>query len=302
MDHEHRTDRRLRAAVRRALERAGWDVRRVGDRTWVVRAPGSRHRPVRLGGAGLETTLVWDRRRVRLRPARLQVRLAQLAVREQVMWVIRSGGVDCVVDAGANTGQYARSLRRAGYRGRIISFEPVRAAYDQLARSARDDPEWVVRHEGLGSSDDTATIHTMDGTMSSLLEASEFGRSWSEGLQGMGAEQVVVRRLDSVLPGLLGDLPEGRVLLKMDTQGYDLEAFAGASGVIDRVVALQTELACVPIYEGMTRLPAQIRIFEEAGFESAGMFPVSFDKDSVRVIEYDAVMVRREEMGRRLQP
>jgi FkbM family methyltransferase len=282
------------------LRRAGWDVQRVGGRTWVVRGPGSRHRPVRLGGAGLETVLVWDRRRVRRRPARLQVRLAQLAAREQVMWVIRSGGVDCVVDAGANTGQYARALRRAGYRGRIVSFEPVRAAYEELARAARDDPEWVVRHEGLGSADGTATIHTMDGTMSSLLDPSEFGQGWSEGLQGMGAEEVVVRRLDGVLPDLLRGLPEGRVLLKMDTQGYDLEAFAGASGVIDRVVALQSELACVPIYEGMTRLPAQVRLFEEAGFESAGMFPVSFDKDSVRVIEYDAVMVRREEMGRPL--
>ena len=110
-----------------------------------------------------------------------------------------------------------------------------------------------------------------------------------------------VRRLDGLLPELLEGLDEGRVFLKMDTQGYDLEVFAGAEGVLDRVVALQSELACVPIYDGMTRLPEQWATYEAAGFESAGVFPVSFHKDTVRAIEYDVVMVRPEEMGRTLE-
>ena len=301
MDSEP-TDRRLRAAVRRALERAGVDVRTLGESTWLLRGRGSRYGVVPLGGPkGLAASVVWDRPRIRARPARVQQRLAQVALREQLMWVIASGGVDCVIDAGANVGQFARSLRRAGYSGRIVSFEPVRAAYDELAAAARDDPDWLVRPIGLGSLDGTSTIHTMDGTMSSLLQASEFGRSWSAGLQGMGSEEITVRRLDGLLPELLEGLDEGRVFLKMDTQGYDLEVFAGAEGVLDRVVALQSELACVPIYDGMTRLPEQWATYEAAGFESAGVFPVSFHKDTVRAIEYDVVMVRPEEMGRTLE-
>ncbi len=293
---QHRTDRRLRAAVRRALAGAGWDVRSVGDGAWLVRRRGSRQRAVRLGGPGLKATLVWDRERVRARPARLQQRMAQVALREQVSWVLRAGEVDCVVDAGANVGQYARQLRRSGYRGRIVSFEPVRAAYDELARAARHDDAWWVRHEALGAEDATATIHTHDGTMSSLLEASDFGRGWSAGLRRTRAEEVVVRRLDGVLPGLLADLPAGRVYLKMDTQGWDPQVFDGATAVLDRVVALQSELACVPIYDDMPRLPQQWAAYEAAGFESAGVFPVSFDRATVRAIEYDVVMVRPQEM------
>lgn len=300
MGHQHQTDRRLRAAVRRALRGLGLEVSPLGEQTWLLRGRGSRYAVVPVGGDGLAASLVWDRARVRARPARVQQRLAEVALREQVLWVLRTGGVDCVVDAGANVGQFARGLRRAGWRGRIVSFEPVRAAYDELAAAARDDADWWVRRAGLGSQDTTATINTRPGTMSSLLPSSDFGRTWSKRLREASSEEIEVRRLDGLLPELLEGLDEGRVFLKMDTQGYDLEVFGGAAGALDRVVALQSEVSCVPIYDGMPRLLEQWATYEDAGFESAGVFPVSFDRDTVRAIEYDLVMVRPGEMGRRL--
>jgi len=58
--------------------------------------------------------------------------------------LLASYGVDCVFDVGANTGQYAEGLRNLGYKGRIISFEPLSAAHALLIENSRDDPEWVV--------------------------------------------------------------------------------------------------------------------------------------------------------------
>ena len=43
----------------------------------------------------------------------------------------------------------------------------------------------------------------------------------------------------------------------------------------------------VPIYEGMPRFAEQLAIYEEAGFETTGLFQVSRDKSTLRVIEFD---------------
>jgi hypothetical protein len=47
----------------------------------------------------------------------------------------------------------------------------------------------------------------------------------------------------------------------------------------------------------MPRLPEQIAVYENAGFEITGMFPVTRDPDSLRVIEFDVVMVRPGAVG-----
>lgn len=46
--------------------------------------------------------------------------------------------VDCVFDVGGNRGQYARMLRRrAGYRGLIVTFEPIPEAAAELRTNAQ---------------------------------------------------------------------------------------------------------------------------------------------------------------------
>ena len=90
-------------------------------------------------------------------------------------------------------------------------------------------------------------------------------------------------------------LPDPRVYLKLDTQGYDLRVLPrGGRPAIDRCsLGLQSEVSCVPIYDGMPRLVgAADRPYEEAGFSLTGMFPVTIDRRSLRVIEFDAVLIR----------
>jgi hypothetical protein len=47
--------------------------------------------------------------------------------------------------------------------------------------------------------------------------------------------EVEVRKLDEVFPSLMANTAAAKVLLKMDTQGYDLNVFHGAEGCLNEI-------------------------------------------------------------------
>jgi FkbM family methyltransferase len=187
-------------------------------------------------------------------------------------------------------------LRRRGYTGRIVSFEPLPQVAEKLEKRAADDPDWWVVPYALGEEASETAMHVAggQGRMSSLRPPSEFGKDWSWKLGSEGTAAVSVRRLDDLFDETVQGLDDPRVYLKLDTQGYDLPAFAGAGTRIDEVLGMQAEVSVVPIYEGVPRLGDQLAVYEGAGFELTGMFPVIRDEASMRVIEFDAVLIRPE--------
>lgn len=214
-------------------------------------------------------------------------------------WLLEHYRVDCVLDVGANRGQFAASIRAAGFTGQIASFEPVPGFVEQVAAAAAKDDRWTVHQMALGSTDGTMPIHVQE-TFSSFLSSSEYGLQRFDRLRRLGEQgevaEVPLRRLDSVLDEVLAPvyargISAPRIFLKLDTQGFDLQAFAGLGERVKDVVGLQSEMALLTIYEAMPRMPEALGIYESAGFEVSGLFPVTREQDG-RVIEYDCVMVR----------
>lgn len=276
-------------------------MRRVGDGFHVERSGASARGEVvvqRVGTDDLEGWLLTRPRDARAfrEQDRWELALQRHVADEHVPWVLRRLGVNVVLDVGANVGQYATRLRAGGYRGRIVSFEPVSETAAELRRAAEGDRRWFVRQHALGQEETTAEIH-LAGTMSSLLGASEFGMGWKAKLEDQQTETIQVRRLDAVLDEALEGVRRPRVFLKMDTQGFDLDVLRGAGDRLADVVGLQSEVACLRLYDGMPRLPEQLTAYEAEGFELSGIFPVSRHFRSMRVIELDVVMVRAPEVG-----
>ncbi|QCW52187.1 FkbM family methyltransferase [Nocardioides dongxiaopingii] len=270
---------------------ATWTPQRVDDDAWLLVRPGARRRVRQLGPPEVEASIVYQPRSARTRQGRFERAVADFLGREHSAWLLRAVGANVVLDVGGNKGQYAKSLRRNGYTGRIVSFEPVAHLVERLRELSADDPDWRIVDCALGDEDGTAEINMTPGPLSSLLPASEFGRDWAENLSRTTVEEIRIRRLADLWDDVMAGLDDPRPFLKMDTQGYDLETFRGAGDKVQQLLGLQSEVAMVPIYDGMPRLAEMLDIYEAAGFQTTGMFPVNRDRTTLRAIEFDLMMV-----------
>ena len=91
----------------------------------------------------------------------------------------------------------------------------------------------------------------------------------------MTVERVEVKRLDCMFADLISAMPDPRIFLKMDTQGYDVEVFKGAGDSMRHVCGLQSEISASPLYKGMPHYLEALAIYENAGFELFNLTVVS---------------------------
>jgi FkbM family methyltransferase len=141
--------------------------------------------------------------------------------------VLSTHNVNLVFDVGANIGQFGRSLREAGYRGRIVSFEPLSAAWEQLAATSRKDSLWeVAPRTAIGSEDGEIDLHIAGNSVSSsALEMLSMHENIAPESRYVGSEKAPLRRLDSV--GFEYLRPDSVPILKIDTQGYEDRVYMG---------------------------------------------------------------------------
>lgn len=202
--------------------------------------------------------------------------------------------VDVVLDVGANEGLWALDLRRAGYRGRIVSFEPCTPAFETLRRRAEGDPAWQVRRLALGREDGELVVHrTRSSVFASALPPSRFARAlFPDEVAVEEDERVPQRRLDGVLRDVVPDLVAPRCFLKLDTQGFDLAVFEGAAAIADAIVGLQAELSVLPLYDGAPRWAEAIATYAAAGFSPSAFFPLLRAPRHLVLCEFDCVLAR----------
>jgi FkbM family methyltransferase len=214
-------------------------------------------------------------------------RPTDLSVDHHVATLLGKHAADCVIDVGANVGQFATAIRRAGYRGPIISFEPVPEAFAELQNRSATDPDWAVQRVAVGDRPGALELNVSEASnISSFLEVKEEYVAGRPPARVRRTEWVPIATIDD----LLREAPYERMFLKTDTQGYDLRVLAGATQTIDRTIGIQIELSVVAIYEGMPSYVEALAVLRELGFALTGMYRVP----SFQVHEYDGVLLRHD--------
>lgn len=216
----------------------------------------------------------------------------------QLLALFSRMGVNCVLDVGAHVGSSALLLRSQGFRGEIVSFEPVASSFETLSQHAARDQRWQAHRLALGRQSEARTVTVnVAADLTSLRKPSPYGLSvFSDDFAVQREEGIDVRRLDDIFADVV-HTPHPRAFLKVDTQGSELEVLEGATGCLDRIVGLQVELSVRPLYEDVPTFLEAIPVIQGLGFEIAGMYPVGRD-DLLRLIDFDCVLIRTAATGR----
>ena len=194
--------------------------------------------------------------------------------------------IDVVIDVGANVGQFGELLRAGGYRGRIVSFEPIEAAFQTLSRKAAADGNWEARHCGLGAVPGTAHLHVSGlSECSSILDLTGIAELHDGRIATDHTEEIKIRTLDEVASEL-----SGKILLKIDTQGYEKPVIEGGRQTIHRVMGILMELPVIHMYEGEWQFHEAIKYMSDAGFVPAQIQAVGYHgKDNVSAVDFDCL-------------
>ena len=201
--------------------------------------------------------------------------------------------IDMIFDVGANIGQYARKIRSEGYGGKIVSFEPLSDAYEQLLRNSSKDPDWTVAPRAvIGDEDRETEINVSENSLSSsIMPMLQSHIDAHPASRYLDTEKVDMLRLDSVAPQYLN--ASTSAYLKIDTQGAESRVLDGAGQTLSRVKGIQIELSFVPLYEGQPLFLDIVNRLLDLGFDMHGILPVFIDQKTGRLLQADGIFFRR---------
>ena len=113
--------------------------------------------------------------------------------------LMEQNGIGLVFDVGASTGQFGIDIRREGFAGQIISFEPLSRSHGRLSRLTSSDPDWRVAPRcAVGASPGTTRINIAGNSdSSSILGMLDRHREGLPGVDYVASEDATVTTLDA---------------------------------------------------------------------------------------------------------
>ena len=201
-------------------------------------------------------------------------------------------GVDTVFDIGANIGNSGEYLRNIGFKGRIVSFEPVTDQYRRLEQQAARDPRWFCEQLAIGDTRTELEINVSGGggSASSFLVMTDTIKENAPELRYTGRERVRVETIDSLIDRYY---PEGdRLFLKLDVQGYERKVLDGAAQSLHRVVGMKIELSLVSSYENEVLIYDMLPHLYGLGFRLHGIEAAWSNRETQEVYQVDGFLFR----------
>jgi FkbM family methyltransferase len=202
--------------------------------------------------------------------------------------------IDCVVDVGANVGQFARYAREMFPQSKIYCLEPLPSAAAQLRRSAMasGDQNLIVHEIALGEHVGVADLieHLDHSASSSFLQNSARANEMFPQTTRQTTRQVQMDTLDRWIAR--ENVSVGpRTLLKLDVQGFESQVLRGGRAALQGLGVCMVEVTPIPLYEQQSTFVDIVNLLAEGGVHYLGNLE-QFHDDAGLPVYMDALFVR----------
>lgn len=195
--------------------------------------------------------------------------------------VLRILNCKTVIDLGANKGQFALASRYYFPEAKIFSFEPLLSPAEVFRSVFKGDSAVVLHSVAIGPKSGNSVMHVSAcDDSSSLLPISSLQEEIFPGTGEVNTVEVVMAPLDSFLGASSIDEP---ALLKLDVQGFELEALQGCETLLSCFEWIYCECSFVELYSGQRLASDVMEWLFVRGFYITGMYNPSYDRDGQAV-------------------
>jgi FkbM family methyltransferase len=207
--------------------------------------------------------------------------------------LINNYKIDVVLDIGANIGQFGGEMRNLGFKGEILSFEPMKIAFEKLQKNASKDKKWKIFNFSIGERDGQTTINIAKNSVSSsLLENLPQLTDSAPEATFIEKENIEIRKLDSIFDDLA--LKGKNVYLKIDAQGYEEMVLLGAEKSLKFVSGIQIEMSFIPSYKGSITFDDMKTKLNNLGFELLALENGFYDSKTGKQLEIDGIFYKKK--------
>jgi len=177
--------------------------------------------------------------------------------------LLQGNKIDLILDIGANSGQFALNLRQLGYKSKIVSFEPLPDAFDQLKKNSSRDINWNVKNIAVGNFSGEVEINVSKNSYSSSIY--EILPRHIESTADSAYVGKIIVPIDKVDNFISEYYKDGlNLFIKIDTQGYEKQVLEGCARSLPLIKGFQLELSLTPLYRNetlMLQMIDQLRLY-----------------------------------------
>jgi FkbM family methyltransferase len=203
---------------------------------------------------------------------------------------LKNYSINTIIDIGANVGQFVTEINKFLPDAKVLSFEPLKDAYNELLKLSNRIKNLKTFNVALGDIDETKKIFKNKfSPSSSIMEMADLHKEAFPFTSEVSKEEIVIKKLDDIV-AQEGLKPE--ILIKLDVQGYEDKVIQGGMETFKEARIIICEVSFYELYKGQLLFNEISDIFKNMGFVYKGSINPGFHPKNGMPLFADAIFIK----------